>query len=82
MPHRTKKWIATVHYTSSALGDLDVDFGVDDLAAVHVLIVNGPGYEAVKYIEVELNPAFAGQQQTIEQIAGQASEPKKEKNGQ
>lgn len=86
MPHRTKKWIVTVHYTSSELGNLDVDFGVDDLEAVHLLIVNGPGYDAVRYVEIERNPALLFVEKTIEEAAGRvapAQEPtRKEKNGQ
>jgi len=52
----SKRWIATVHYKCDRLGQLDVDYGVDDLEAVHLLITNGPGYAAVTFIEVNLNP--------------------------
>jgi hypothetical protein len=49
---KTRKWVATVCYNSK-LGNLDVDYHLNDLADLQVLIEQGPGYEAVNYIHVE-----------------------------
>lgn len=68
MPHRRKPWIATVHFTSE-LGNLDVDYGVDHLETLDALIRQGPGYAAVKFIEVIRNPHFSDLPKTIEELA-------------
>ena len=79
MPHRKRKWIATVYYKSETLGGIDVDFGVDDLEVLHHLIVSGPGYLAVSHIEISRNPHYQDDLRSIEQIAGKNRD--KETNG-
>lgn len=78
MPHRKKRWVATVHYASE-LGDLDVDYGVDQLDDVHTLIMQGHGYECVRYIEVNRNPHYVETIFTIEdKVRGVTHEQKSE----
>jgi hypothetical protein len=64
-----KRWIATVYYACEQLGNIDVDYGVDDLAQVHVLIMRGPGYAAVKFTTIHRNPAFDHELMTLEELA-------------
>lgn len=48
-----RKWVATVHFKSE-IGDLDVDFVVNDLSDLDVLIRNSfGGYECIGDIEVK-----------------------------
>lgn len=65
MPHKTKVWIATVTY-SSELGNLDVDYGVNDLEDLHAVIKQGTGYGVILSILVERNPAMIIDIPTIE----------------
>lgn len=47
-----KRWLVTVHYHSE-LGDMDVDFKVEDISDVPLLLSQGPDNRSVKLVKIE-----------------------------
>jgi hypothetical protein len=69
MPGTRKKWIISTVFASD-LGDIDVDFVVDDLEHAHQLIMRQVGgYKSVKSMKVERNPLHPKVPTTIEELA-------------
>jgi hypothetical protein len=68
-PVTPKKWIISAIFASD-LGDIDVDFAVDDLEHAHQLIMRQKdGYQAVKGVMVQRNPMHHEAPRTIEELA-------------
>lgn len=49
-----KRWIATVTYRNDTIGSLDVDYAIDELSEIELIVEQGPDWNAIEKIEIQL----------------------------